>query len=102
MRKVICCWLIAGVAASIARTDTYRPSTEIFSPDRRFSVKIIDTALPGSDPYTGFFTIVLQNQGKILSEYPTIGYLINLFWSPGGTSVAVNNRRGIDGDYLWI
>jgi hypothetical protein len=65
-------------------------------------VKIVNSALPGADPYTGFFTLVLQNQGKILSEYPTIGYLLNAFWSPNGVSVAVNNRRGIDGDYLWV
>lgn len=77
-------------------------SSEIVSPNDNFSVGIVGSALPGADPYTGFFTLVLQKQGKIMSEYPTIGYLLNAFWNESGAAVAVNNRRGIHGDYLWV
>jgi hypothetical protein len=84
-------------AASIAP-----PPSEISSPDGMYSVRILDTALPGSDPYRGFYTLELLRRGTVLSKHATEGYLLEAFWSSDGKFVAVNNRRGSSGDYLWI
>ena len=72
------------------------------SPDGRHSVVILDRALSGADPHNGFFTLVVRRGGKSLARYPTIGYLTDAFWSADGKYVAVNNRRGNSGDYLWV
>ena len=72
------------------------------SPDGRHSVVILDRALPGADPYIGFFTLVVRHGGRSLARYPTMGYLLGAFWSADGKHVAVNNRRGNSGDYLWV
>jgi hypothetical protein len=101
MKKLICPLLLAATAL-MASAEPEHVVSEISSPDRRFSVKIIDRVMPGADSYTGFFTLVLQQHDNILSEHPTIGYLMNAFWSPDETLVAINNRRGIGGDYLWV
>jgi hypothetical protein len=75
---------------------------ELYSPDKRYSVTILHSALPGSDPYNGFFTIAVRSGKRDLGKYPTQGYLIDAFWSPDGSYVAVDNRRGNSGDYLWV
>ncbi|SRR6266436_3422163 len=102
MKKIIWSWLFAVTAILITTGETQRVLSYVLSPDKNFSVKIIDSALPAADPYTGFCTLVLEHHGKVVSEYPTIGYLLNAFWDPNGALVAINNRRGISGDYLWI
>ena len=40
--------------------------------------------------------------GKKLAEFPTMGYLLNVFFSPDNAYVAINNRRANSGDYLWV
>ena len=72
------------------------------APDGQHSVEILHTALPGSDPDDGFFTITVQAAGRVLARYPTEGYLTAACWSPDGRFVAVNNRRGTYGDYVWV
>lgn len=67
-----------------------------------YSVQILHTALPGSDPYIGFYTITVSRLGTVLSKYATEGYLLEAFWATDGKFVAVNNRRGSSGDYLWV
>jgi hypothetical protein len=84
-------------AASIAP-----PPSEISSPDGAYSVRILNTALPGSDPNRGFYTLELLRRGTVLSKHATEGYLLEAFWTSDGKFVAVNNRRGSSGDYLWI
>jgi hypothetical protein len=78
------------------------PPTELYSPDHRYSVTILQTALPGSDPDEGFLTIAVRHGKQDVSKYPTEGYLIDAFWSPNGRYVAVDNRRANSGDYLWV
>jgi len=39
---------------------------------------------------------------KKLAEFPTMGYLLNVFFSPDNANVAINNRRANSGDYLWV
>jgi hypothetical protein len=60
------------------------------------------TALPGTDPNDGFCTIAVRRGHEYIAKYPTIGYLIDAFWSPDGKYVAVDNRRANSGDYLWV
>ena len=91
--------ILALAVNSIAQE---KPPEELFSPDKRYSVTILHSALPGSDPYNGFFTIAVRNGKQDLGSYPTQGYLIDAFWSPDGKYVAVDNRRGNSGDYLWV
>jgi hypothetical protein len=78
------------------------PPEVLYSPDQRYSVRILDSALPGADPYDGFFTIAVRNGHEYIAKYPTIGYLIDAFWSPDRKYVAVDNRRANSGDYLWV
>jgi len=87
-------------SAAIAAEDS--PQEELYSPDHRYSVRILHSALPGTDPYEGFFTIVVSSGQQYISKYPTIGFLIDAFWSADGKWVAVDNRRANSGDYLWV
>jgi hypothetical protein len=91
--------ILAPMLNSIAQE---KPPDELYSPDKRYSVTILHSALPGSDPYNGFFTIAVRSGKRDLAKYPTQGYLIDAFWSPDGSYVAVVNRRGNSGDYLWV
>jgi hypothetical protein len=87
-------------SAAIAAED--KLPEELYSSDQRFSVSILHNALPGADPYDGFFTIAVRSGQQYIAKYPTMGYLIDAFWSPDGKYVAVDNRRANSGDYLWV
>jgi hypothetical protein len=47
-------------------------------------------------------TLRVSAGGKILAEFPTMGYLLDVLFSPDNAYVAVNNRRANAGDYLWV
>jgi hypothetical protein len=91
--------ILAPAANSAAQE---KPPEELYSPDQQYSVRILHSALPGSDPYDGFFTIAVRNGKRYVAKYPTEGYLIDAFWSSDGSYVAVDNRRANSGDYLWV
>jgi hypothetical protein len=78
------------------------PPEELYSADKRYSVRILHSVLPGADPYDGFFTIAVRSGQQYIAKYPTIGFLLDAFWSPNGKYVAVDNRRANSGDYLWV
>ena len=86
-------------AAIAAEND---PPEELYSPHQRYSVRILHSALPGADPYGGFFTIAVRSGQQYIAKYPTIGYLLDAFWSSDERYVAVDNRRANSGDYLWV
>jgi len=86
--------------APIAAADN--PPDELYSPDHRYSITILHSALTGADPYDGFFTIAVRSGQQDIAKYPTMGFLIDAFWSPNGKYVAVDNRRANSGDYLWV
>ena len=44
----------------------------------------------------------LRSGSKVIANYPTTGYLLEVHWSPNLRFVAVNNRRANSGDYLWV
>ncbi len=76
---------------------------ELYSPDQRYSIKILRSALPGFDTASdGLFTIAVRTGKQYVAKYPTEGALIDAFWSPDGRYVAVDNSRGNSGDYLWV
>src|SRR5207249_4302295 len=49
-----------------------------------------------------FYTLVLSTNRKPLTKVATYGYISTVQWSPDGSYVAVNNRRGNSGDYIWV
>ena len=77
------------------------PPAKITSPNGKYSVEIVDQALPGADSLEEF-TLIVSGQGKALAKVPTFGYLTAAHWSDDGKYVAVNNRRGNSGDYVWV
>ena len=93
---------VAAFVSSAATTAEDDPPEELYSPDQRYSVKILHSALPGADHYDGFFTIAVRSGEQYIAKYPTIGFLIDAFWSADGKCVAVDNRRANSGDYLWV
>src|SRR5436305_3034886 len=95
--------VIALIACSLSGYgETKSPPSQLCSRDHSFCVEIIPKALPESDPYERFYTITLSSRGRVISQFPTEGYLLDALWSPNGTYVAVNNRRGSSGDYLRV
>jgi hypothetical protein len=94
--------VVAAFVSSAATAAEDNPPEELYSPDQRYSVKILHSALPGADPYAGFFTIAVRSGEQYIAKYPTIGFLIDAFWSADGKCVAVGNRRANSGDYLWV
>jgi hypothetical protein len=86
--------------APIAAEDN--PPKELYSPDHHYSVRMLETALPGSDPDDGFSTIAVRSGDRYLAKYPTMGFLIDAFWRSDRKYVAVDNRRANSGDYLWV
>lgn len=79
------------------------PPARIASPDGAAAVRILEQAMPGADdPLLDFFTLEVLQGDKVVARAPTMGYLMSAHWSPDGRLVAINNRRGNQGDYLWV
>lgn len=78
------------------------PPARIHSPDGKTSVRMVHKAMPGADPATDFFTLEVLRGAKPILRAPTAGYLMTAYWSPDGNFLAVNNRRGNSGDYVWV
>jgi hypothetical protein len=75
---------------------------KIVSPNELHAIEIVQEPFPGADPVTGDSTLILFKRGRAILKAPTTGYIINALWSSDGKHVAVNNRRGNSGDYLWV
>jgi hypothetical protein len=88
--------LLVGGEYSVAQ------SSELASPNGDYTVQIVSRPLPHADSVTGDSILVLLERGRPIIKVPTTGYLINAIWSPNGRYVAVNNRRGNSGDYVWV
>lgn len=76
--------------------------SELTSPNGRYTVEIIDHQLPHADSVVGNLTLVLFRREHAILKTPTTGYLIDALWSSDGKYVAINNRRGNSGDYVWV
>ena len=77
------------------------PPQKLASPDGKYSVEIVHQALPGADSLEEF-TLMLSRGDKTVAKVPTFGFLTAAHWSADGKYVAVNNRRGNSGDYIWV
>lgn len=93
--------LPAPVPASglVASNDHGEP---LRSPDGRSSVRIVKKPMFKTDDPMECFTLQVFSDDDLLRGVPTCGYITSASWSPNGRMVAVNNRRGNAGDYLWV
>jgi len=73
------------------------PPAEVCSRDNKYCVHMIPT--PG---HPDECTLRVSASGTTLVESPTMGYLLDVFFSPDNKYVAINNRRANAGDYLWV
>ena len=88
-------------SASQPTPTTVSGDQTLTSPDGVYSIRIIEERTPGGSVIENF-TITLFKQGNAISKQPTTGYLMTAYWSTDGKYLAVNNRRGNAGDYVWI
>ena len=86
----------------ILTEDSSAQPAELTSPNGRYSLRIVEQSLPHADLVYGNSTLVLSKRDRAITKVPTTGYLISAVWSPNGRYVAVNNRRGNSGDYVWV
>ncbi len=73
------------------------PPAEVCSRDNKYCVHMIPT--PG---HPDECTLRISASGTTMAEFPTMGYLLDVFFSPDDAHVAINNRRANAGDYLWV
>jgi hypothetical protein len=73
------------------------PPSRVCSNDNKYCVSMVATA-----GHPDECTLRVLAGGKKLAEFPTMGYLLNVFFSPNNAYVAINNRRANSGDYLWV
>jgi hypothetical protein len=73
------------------------PPSQVCSRDSKYCVAMIATV-----GHPDECTLRVSAGGKRLKEFPTMGYLLDVFFSPDNTHVAINNRRANSGDYLWV
>lgn len=73
------------------------PPEEVCSPDNKYCVRMVPK--PGQPDEC---TLRVSASGKTLAEFKTMGYLLDVFFSPDNARVAINNRRANAGDYLWV
>jgi len=73
------------------------PPSQVCSKDNKYCVRVVPT--PG---HPDECKLRVSAGGKKLAEFPTMGYLLNVFFSPDNAYVAINNRRANSGDYLWV
>ena len=73
------------------------PPSRVCSSDSKYCVRMKPT--PG---HPDECTLSVSASGKVLATFPTMGYLLDVFFSPDNAYVAINNRRANSGDYLWV
>ena len=100
-------WILVTIAGAHG-VDTHRkpsqkrhnesgPPSQVFSRDRKYRVEMVPTA-----GHPDECTLRVSARGKTLAEFPRMGYLSDVFFSPDDAHVAINNRRANAGDYLWV
>jgi len=75
------------------------PGSTFESPDKKYYIEITDN--PDSSNYTLPNCLIIHSK-KVIASLPTSGYIQDVFWSPNGKYVAINNRNAESGDYLWV
>jgi hypothetical protein len=77
-------------AATLQSRSTTGQPPHVNSPGGRFSVEIRANSL------------IIRDRDREITERTTWGGLWDAFWSDTGQYVAINNRRGNAGDYIWM
>jgi hypothetical protein len=93
---------VALLGTILVRAENSTPPTTISSPSGKYKLTLKQIPMPGIAALQGDSTLALVANGRGLSQFPTFGYLADAFWSPDERYVAVNNRRGNQGDYVWV
>jgi hypothetical protein len=73
------------------------PPSQVCSSDSKYCVRMMLTK-----GHPDECTLRVSAGGKPLAAFQTMGYLLDVFFSPDGSYVAINNRRANSGDYLWV
>jgi len=76
------------------------PGTLAASDGRAISVKIEESPTPANQEEDRW--LVLRRGADEIGRFPTIGYVLQSYLSPNQQLIAVNNRQGNSGDYLWV
>lgn len=92
---------VVAIFASVSLSAQSGTPEKFVSPDGKYVVQILQKPMPGADSLDQF-TMIISSEGRPLTKVATYGYLISAQWSPDGKYVAINNRRGNAGDYLWV
>ncbi len=79
-----------------SKSNQWSPPQEICSHDNNFCVKIVP------DKHPDGCTLVVSSKDRVLAQFATMGYLLDVFYSADNSYVAINNRRANAGDYLWV
>jgi hypothetical protein len=86
-----------AIVAQDKKSNQWTPPEEICSKDNNYCVKMV---LKPERPDE--CTLVVSSKGRVLAQFATIGYLLDVFYSPDSSYVTINNRRANAGDYLWV
>ena len=78
-------------------TNESSPPSQVCSSDSKYCVHMEPTA-----GHPDECTLRVSAGAKTLAKFPTMGYLLDVFFSPDNAHVAINNRRANAGDYLWV
>jgi hypothetical protein len=73
------------------------PPSQVCSRDNKYCVQMVPTPAHPDE-----CTLRVSAGDKTVAAFQTMGYLLNVFFSPDGSHVAINNRRANSGDYLWV
>lgn len=73
------------------------PPSQACSSDSKYCVHMKPTAGQPDE-----CTLDVSAGAKTLAKFPTMGYLLDVFFSPDNAYVAINNRRANAGDYVWV
>jgi hypothetical protein len=103
---VAACLILLGsesVDAQLPTKDTPSPPpTRLESPNRQYVIEMRDND-DASANYDNEQILVISRNGKQVASQKTFGYLSgDASWNESVTLVAINNRRGNSGDYVWI
>ena len=100
------CFILVGsefANAQLATQDAPAPPpAKLESPNRDYVIEMRDND-DASASYDNDRLLVISRNGKQIASQKTFGYLSgDASWNESGTLVAINNRRGNAGDYVWI
>lgn len=101
LTKLSCLMTVAVALTPLTLWPQSETPEKFLSPNGKYVVQIVQKAMKGADSLDDF-TLVIGMKSRTLTKVPTYGYLTAAHWSPDGKYVAVNNRRGNSGDYVWV